>query len=395
MTELANALRGGGASSDKTREFNAGPAANEGIVKFKEYWDSLSELQKRYIFKEMPRLNDILGRLFRPKDAKYTNAIFCVQLIADLIDPIVLEYNQRYEILKQRVEAKKTAFEDAAKTNRFTIIPNNNPPRNILHHIFKLPIDQQKKIFIDPHCENALMYALRYMFESLSEFELTDAQKQQIVSKKFEPHGDSELMIAAKHGNINRIQLLLEWGAEIDSTDEAGNTALSYAANCGHSDVVKCLLEKGANVTHRNNNGQNALNIAITNKNSTLTNTILMHIATLEVSIQAKCLAQVPGGPYQTVYEYAALRDHGLDHRLQNQKSTKSENEITTALEKIRFFHEHLVQIFAHYETMQTKSLKNSNYKQAAETTKRLLISLVTAKNKFVYESGDFDEFKN
>ena len=80
---------------------------------------------------------------------------------------------------------------------------------------------------------------------------------------------------------------------------------------------------------------------------------------------------------------------------LKNKKNQLRINLKRGTQEKIRFFHEHLVQIFAHYETMQTKSLKNSNYKQAAETTKRLLISLVTAKNKFVYESGDFDEFKN
>jgi ankyrin repeat protein len=55
------------------------------------------------------------------------------------------------------------------------------------------------------------------------------------------------------------VKLLLEKGAEVDSTDAGGRTPLSWAARNGHEGVVKLLLEKGAEVDSKENGGRTPL----------------------------------------------------------------------------------------------------------------------------------------
>lgn len=59
--------------------------------------------------------------------------------------------------------------------------------------------------------------------------------------------------------NIEKIQLLLDSGGNIDQQDKYGNTALIYAAVCHNVGIVKLLLEKGANINHQNKEGETAL----------------------------------------------------------------------------------------------------------------------------------------
>ena len=54
---------------------------------------------------------------------------------------------------------------------------------------------------------------------------------------------------AAFHGNIELIQLLLEWGMPIDQPDEGWrNTMLHHAAAAGHIDLATFLMDRGAGV---------------------------------------------------------------------------------------------------------------------------------------------------
>lgn len=72
--------------------------------------------------------------------------------------------------------------------------------------------------------------------------------------------GCTQLMIAAKKGDISRIEDLLYSGAEINARDDEGWTALMYAARFQpNPDVTKLLLYKGADRAVKNKYGLTAL----------------------------------------------------------------------------------------------------------------------------------------
>lgn len=66
------------------------------------------------------------------------------------------------------------------------------------------------------------------------------------VSRKFIfllhfQHGQTTLMLAASHGKLDVLNLLLECGADINIQDDDGSTALMCAAEHGYLDIVNAL----------------------------------------------------------------------------------------------------------------------------------------------------------
>ncbi|WP_353275377.1 ankyrin repeat domain-containing protein [Wolbachia endosymbiont (group A) of Pipizella viduata] len=56
-----------------------------------------------------------------------------------------------------------------------------------------------------------------------------------------------------------------EGKAQVNATDNSGNTPLHWAALNGEKDVVKALLGEGANVDAKDNRGWNPLHLAAEN----------------------------------------------------------------------------------------------------------------------------------
>lgn len=54
-------------------------------------------------------------------------------------------------------------------------------------------------------------------------------------------HGQTTLMLAASHGKLDVVNLLLECGADINIQDDDGSTALMCAAEHGYLDIVNAL----------------------------------------------------------------------------------------------------------------------------------------------------------
>ena len=71
--------------------------------------------------------------------------------------------------------------------------------------------------------------------------------------------GDSALMLASKAGHSEVVKLLLANNAQVDLTDNDGDSALIYASQEGHSEVVKLLLANNAQVDLKDNDGDSAL----------------------------------------------------------------------------------------------------------------------------------------
>jgi len=63
-----------------------------------------------------------------------------------------------------------------------------------------------------------------------------------------------QLIVAARTGNLEKVQELLEKGADIKAREKVvgeGRTALFNAASAGHTEVVKFLVAKGADVNEQ------------------------------------------------------------------------------------------------------------------------------------------------
>ncbi|XP_078683154.1 uncharacterized protein LOC144917219 isoform X3 [Branchiostoma floridae x Branchiostoma belcheri] len=63
-------------------------------------------------------------------------------------------------------------------------------------------------------------------------------------------NGQTALMLAAEHGQLEMVQELITKGADVHVEDEDNWTALTSAAKEGHLPIVTCLLDRGANIEH-------------------------------------------------------------------------------------------------------------------------------------------------
>ena len=69
-----------------------------------------------------------------------------------------------------------------------------------------------------------------------------------------------QLLKAARIGDANMVEQLIEKGANIHATDQDGATALMWAAKAwGGADVVQKLIENGANIHATDKDGATAL----------------------------------------------------------------------------------------------------------------------------------------
>ncbi|KAF4629930.1 hypothetical protein G7Y89_g8218 [Cudoniella acicularis] len=66
----------------------------------------------------------------------------------------------------------------------------------------------------------------------------------------------------AFQGALNRANLLLDRGANINAQSSSGNTPLHMAILAGHQDLAHLLLQKGANISLQNKNGKSVVQLA-------------------------------------------------------------------------------------------------------------------------------------
>jgi len=76
------------------------------------------------------------------------------------------------------------------------------------------------------------------------------------------PARDAALIQAADAGRLDEVAQLLENGARVTSTDDAGRTAIVAAAYGNHVEVAERLVEAGADVNTQDDSQQSAFLIA-------------------------------------------------------------------------------------------------------------------------------------
>ena len=102
-------------------------------------------------------------------------------------------------------------------------------------------------------------------------------------------------MRAAREGDVDRLQALIETGEDIDHTDEL-LTALMLAAREGHVDALTLLLEAGADKDPRDKDGMTALMRATISGHVECVSELIKAGADTAVN-QAKPAATHPAGP--------------------------------------------------------------------------------------------------
>lgn len=83
------------------------------------------------------------------------------------------------------------------------------------------------------------------------------------------------LILAAYWNNYMATRVLLEYGADANIKDEAGNTPLHDSARLGFFTVSHLLIESGCNVNLRNNSGKTPLYVAVEKKHQHLVKLLL------------------------------------------------------------------------------------------------------------------------
>ena len=85
------------------------------------------------------------------------------------------------------------------------------------------------------------------------------------------------LLNACYHGDVTRVQKLLQGNASLDYRDENGCTVLHFAAGQGNETICKYLLEQGADTGMRDINGRTSLHNAAISGNITCVSLLLSY----------------------------------------------------------------------------------------------------------------------
>ena len=83
---------------------------------------------------------------------------------------------------------------------------------------------------------------------------------------------DNQYLIhfATSHGNRDAVRLLLDYGIDIDSTDNEENTPLLVAGKKSDKAMVEYLIDHNANADAKNNHGDTIAHIASDNNDNEL-----------------------------------------------------------------------------------------------------------------------------
>jgi ankyrin repeat protein len=255
LTKLAASLRSGGARASGS-EYNAGAASNIGIIEFYQYWDGLSSDEKEESFAQYPELRDILGRLFRPKDAEYTQVSFCVELLAGSLDTLIqrLSRDANFEVQQRSLDLalrqlegffRSSKIDYNADTKHLITIPG------VLPIIYDLPLDIQEQLLKNSCGHTKLLnLILKTNSNMLTEISLYPEDKSMVRQLRFEGELKNPLIVrAARNGEFPFVKYLInDVGVDIDAVDANGNSALSWAAYSGFYEIVEHLFASGANI---------------------------------------------------------------------------------------------------------------------------------------------------
>ncbi len=157
-------------------------------------------------------------------------------------------------------------------------------------------------------------------------------------------NGDTALMLAAENGHEKAVKMLLQYGVDVNVQVQDGATALILAAQNGYEKVVKVLLkyDVGANVQAKN--GDTALMQAAQNGHEKVVEVLLRY--GVDVNAQRKngatALMLAAEGGYEKIVRVL------LDHKADANKSLHADGA-TALILSAQYGHEKIVEMLLKY----------------------------------------------
>eukprot|EP00931_Biecheleriopsis_adriatica_P077421 TRINITY_DN5099_c0_g1_i1.p1 TRINITY_DN5099_c0_g1~~TRINITY_DN5099_c0_g1_i1.p1 ORF type:complete len:1103 (+),score=207.46 TRINITY_DN5099_c0_g1_i1:37-3309(+) len=159
--------------------------------------------------------------------------------------------------------------------------------------------------------ETALLVAAKHGKKDVIQILLTRGADIEARDKE----GHTALLVASMSIICDTVQLLLDRSADIEASDNCAKTSLCWAASKGNRDVVQLLLERDAKLEAKDKDGCNALLLASMNNSSDIVQALLDQRADIE--------AKDKGG--KTALCWAARRGHCDVARLLLERSANIE----------------------------------------------------------------------
>ncbi|KAI9726774.1 MAG: hypothetical protein M1828_000630 [Chrysothrix sp. TS-e1954] len=105
------------------------------------------------------------------------------------------------------------------------------------------------------------------------------------IERKLDATQQTPLMIAARHGDMSLVEILVNAGADLHATNASGLTALSIAANEDHQHLISFLVESGSDLNAQDNEGATALHHTVFCRNKAAVQLLLEHGADPNISV--------------------------------------------------------------------------------------------------------------
>ena len=128
-----------------------------------------------------------------------------------------------------------------------------------------------------------LMVAAKHGYKEIVEL-LVEAKADVNIA---DGDGDTALILAAENGYTDIVELLVGAGADVNKADKIGLTALMYAVQDGHADIMKVLFKARADVNKADSDGLTALMLAAKHGHTDIVNVLLGKVENVEEAIDS------------------------------------------------------------------------------------------------------------
>lgn len=335
-------FRQGGAKVNYGNEFNAGCNTNIAIAEFYSYWDALGIEAQRNIYQNYPGLKEYIDRIFRGGDTEFSNARYCIELIANDIGAILARYAPAYSatsLSQEAIQQLQRVVEEELSDNEHIPVSNTSQTmdsflpelyrnsgkidywRFALHHSnpsvwLGFDINQGDVAARALVVEESLTLAIQHA--NLDAVKLLNRMGVQLTTHHF--------FCALQQGHVGIVAFFLANGFSYCSKINPLHVAIQY----GHVELANFLIkDQYADLLALAPDSRNILTLAMQEKRE-LVPFVLSHISRLPVKKQHQFFnsGEIP----EDVFSYAHKNQPQLLAQLIGQAVVENNTELLAAL---------------------------------------------------------------
>lgn len=208
LSQLADGLFAGSSHGGAGQSDNAAAQANEAIIEFFNYWDSLLEEMRQHYLKKVPMLGPILKRLSDPVAISQQGVNYCVGLTGGELRHEVSQHRRHLEggeitTMRQAIQRGLTKLENALKQPGYTLNQVKKDIKPFARRVVDTPVDEQHRLireYLHLDYPNFLLYAFEQQPAMIKTFIAAFQQStyRSDILQQRASNGMSVLMIAAQ-----------------------------------------------------------------------------------------------------------------------------------------------------------------------------------------------------